>query len=117
MTRRPPRSTLFPYTTLFRSRERIDAGELHAVAGDEAEACAVKHRIARGAVRRRVAQRDRSQERQLHADGREAHPETELVRGDHDVLRATGDRVAGVDPASAAAGRRARAADARLAGL
>src|SRR3712207_7365846 len=24
MIRRPPRSTLFPYTTLFRSRERVD---------------------------------------------------------------------------------------------
>src|SRR3712207_8287308 len=27
MIRRPPRSTLFPYTTLFRSRERIRLGE------------------------------------------------------------------------------------------
>src|SRR3712207_7775019 len=26
MIRRPPRSTLFPYTTLFRSRRRCDAG-------------------------------------------------------------------------------------------
>src|SRR3712207_7828148 len=25
MIRRPPRSTLFPYTTLFRSRDRVDA--------------------------------------------------------------------------------------------
>src|SRR5437867_10749757 len=25
MTRRPPRSTLFPYTTLFRSRDRVDS--------------------------------------------------------------------------------------------
>src|SRR3989441_4597648 len=25
MIRRPPRSTLFPYTTLFRSRERVEA--------------------------------------------------------------------------------------------
>ena len=40
-----------------------------------------------------------------------------LVRGDHDVLRAAGDRVAGVDPAPAAGRRRARGADARLAGL
>src|SRR2546422_2082698 len=28
MIRRPPRSTLFPYTTLFRSIPRADAGEL-----------------------------------------------------------------------------------------
>src|SRR3989442_4232260 len=27
MIRRPPRSTLFPYTTLFRSRERLEHGE------------------------------------------------------------------------------------------
>src|SRR5687768_17839325 len=26
MIRRPPRSTLFPYTTLFRSRSRLDCG-------------------------------------------------------------------------------------------
>src|SRR2546430_11210565 len=34
MIRRPPRSTLFPYTTLFRSRQGITAvlGEVHAVA-------------------------------------------------------------------------------------
>src|SRR5438105_11398161 len=31
MLRRPPRSTLFPYTTLFRSRN-IASGNLHAVA-------------------------------------------------------------------------------------
>src|SRR5712672_2515212 len=28
MIRRPPRSTLFPYTTLFRSRHRLGEGEL-----------------------------------------------------------------------------------------
>src|SRR5215813_3137473 len=30
MIRRPPRSTLFPYTTLFRSRPAVDAGECRA---------------------------------------------------------------------------------------
>src|SRR5258707_707678 len=30
MIRRPPRSTLFPYTTLFRSRERHALGQVHA---------------------------------------------------------------------------------------
>src|SRR5687768_18573039 len=29
MIRRPPRSTLFPYTTLFRSIEFLDAGEIN----------------------------------------------------------------------------------------
>src|SRR3712207_7689126 len=29
MIRRPPRSTLFPYTTLFRSRENLEMGAYH----------------------------------------------------------------------------------------
>src|SRR2546425_13298153 len=33
MIRRPPRSTLFPYTTLFRSDRRPDLGVLHRVLG------------------------------------------------------------------------------------
>src|SRR3712207_1230145 len=44
MIRRPPRSTLFPYTTLFRSRKLVDvrspqeySGELVAMAGYENE--------------------------------------------------------------------------------
>src|SRR2546427_2702105 len=41
MIRRPPRSTLFPYTTLFRSR----CGEI----GKKAGRCAVEHTIAEGA--------------------------------------------------------------------
>src|SRR2546427_10826464 len=31
MIRRPPRSTLFPYTTLFRSQQRVGAGQFDAV--------------------------------------------------------------------------------------
>src|SRR2546422_4307155 len=34
MIRRPPRSTLFPYTTLFRSWTRKDLTDLHGVALD-----------------------------------------------------------------------------------
>src|SRR5260221_9341688 len=34
MIRRPPRSTLFPYTTLFRSRRVRGRGEQRVVAGD-----------------------------------------------------------------------------------
>src|SRR3712207_8206392 len=30
MIRRPPRSTLFPYTTLFRSRHRVPIADSHA---------------------------------------------------------------------------------------
>src|SRR3712207_8007479 len=33
MIRRPPRSTLFPYTTLFRSRRRMRRGRVPAVRG------------------------------------------------------------------------------------
>src|SRR2546428_9605055 len=33
MIRRPPRSTLFPYTTLFRSKRRLVVGELADQAG------------------------------------------------------------------------------------
>src|SRR2546426_5266356 len=34
MIRRPPRSTLFPYTTLFRSPDRTSEAELLALIGD-----------------------------------------------------------------------------------
>src|SRR3712207_8920498 len=37
MIRRPPRSTLFPYTTLFRSRDRVDGRDVgRAVVGQDA---------------------------------------------------------------------------------
>src|SRR2546430_12591399 len=36
MIRRPPRSTLFPYTTLFRSEPRVAAGEARPPAAAEA---------------------------------------------------------------------------------
>src|SRR5260221_5510203 len=35
MIRRPPRSTLFPYTTLFRSKSRGAVGHLHVGLGRE----------------------------------------------------------------------------------
>src|SRR3712207_9526276 len=46
MIRRPPRSTLFPYTTLFRSRRSRQAGGAHGqdvgqVVGDQAERVAL----------------------------------------------------------------------------
>src|SRR3712207_8868125 len=39
MIRRPPRSTLFPYTTLFRSQEGIEYWMAMNLAGDYASAC------------------------------------------------------------------------------
>src|SRR2546429_2317651 len=39
MIRRPPRSTLFPYTTLFRSLENRQTGERAQISGDVAAGC------------------------------------------------------------------------------
>src|SRR2546430_9598587 len=52
MIRRPPRSTLFPYTTLFRSDARAvggGPGHRHARAAEDRQEAAVLHRP-RGAV-------------------------------------------------------------------
>src|SRR2546430_11997407 len=49
MIRRPPRSTLFPYTTLFRSRRRTERGadgEEALVVDRREEAVLVPHRVA-----------------------------------------------------------------------
>src|SRR5437870_6469763 len=48
MIRRPPRSTLFPYTTLFRSPE---GGGLRDRGADRRESCGESRRHARGAGR------------------------------------------------------------------
>src|SRR2546425_6322214 len=47
MIRRPPRSTLFPYTTLFRSRMRWRAAARHVHAFDESGIGDLVHRFAR----------------------------------------------------------------------
>src|SRR3712207_8441251 len=59
MIRRPPRSTLFPYTTLFRSRRRIDGEVGRQRAGGKAgrHLCPVRTAVGRavdagGALRR-----------------------------------------------------------------
>src|SRR3712207_7752712 len=54
MIRRPPRSTLFPYTTLFRSCSRCCAGQSdrRSAAGAEYDGSAADHRLCRhGALR------------------------------------------------------------------
>src|SRR5436305_5171402 len=43
MIRRPPRSTLFPYTTLFRSADGPEHGSLADVGADGAAGPAVRH--------------------------------------------------------------------------
>src|SRR2546430_8089423 len=56
MIRRPPRSTLFPYTTLFRSRRRSRRGR----AGRDVRRHLVRHRVSRA---RQAADRDRKSTR------------------------------------------------------
>src|SRR5947208_11583611 len=50
MTRPPPKSTLFPYTTLFRSGKRIAGG--HARVAPRGAAEAARHRQERARLRR-----------------------------------------------------------------
>src|SRR2546426_8893917 len=60
MIRRPPRSTLFPYTTLFRSRRREKISpatrQSKGVHGSHGHACAVRRRARGAAPARRPAQ-------------------------------------------------------------
>src|SRR5207302_8746941 len=46
LTRRPPRSTLFPYTTLFRSTRRVDRIALMRIPTAPRLGCAVHHHAA-----------------------------------------------------------------------
>src|SRR2546430_10995964 len=48
MIRRPPRSTLFPYTTLFRSRRRRDRHRLQVPPGVQRRACLARVRAVPG---------------------------------------------------------------------
>src|SRR2546422_11702653 len=60
MIRRPPRSTLFPYTTLFRSDQLIGLGHVRHV---EMADIGAEDRVDLGAERIELAERDR-----IHAD-------------------------------------------------
>src|SRR2546422_3006164 len=55
MIRRPPRSTLFPYTTLFRSRGRCEAGEVadHTAAERDERRAALDPRVEQAIVEHR----------------------------------------------------------------
>src|SRR3712207_8072036 len=50
MIRRPPRSTLFPYTTLFRSGEQADAGGRRDLVGVQLAEAVAQKRLAGDAV-------------------------------------------------------------------
>src|SRR2546425_12909685 len=92
MIRRPPRSTLFPYTTLFRSRDRGCAAD---DVRRETEPLEAGRRRSEGILRRPHVQCHDPEKR---AAGRSA----ELRKADHTVRRAIG----GGEELS---GRRARA--------
>src|SRR5947208_13319561 len=82
MTRRPPSSTLFPYTTLFRSKHEVvrdDAGDLDGLPRQERRREA---RLTRGCDRRLL------QERVAVAAARRSEEHTsELQSPDHLVCR------------------------------
>src|SRR3712207_7436250 len=59
MIRRPPRSTLFPYTTLFRSVSRRRARDLHAAGADFARRCRSRSRAIGTACGHRPLRRKR----------------------------------------------------------
>src|SRR5690242_21606667 len=67
MTRRPPRSTLFPYTTLFRSTAAVEEAEIRDLITLEPAGTGIEVRVAHplyGQVRRRrVAHTDRKSTR------------------------------------------------------
>src|SRR2546422_6508022 len=67
MIRRPPRSTLFPYTTLFRSRDLHLGRRVRAQGADDGEHLAGRVPLAQPAprpVRRHLPRRDLPAERQ-----------------------------------------------------
>src|SRR3712207_7922927 len=72
MIRRPPRSTLFPYTTLFRSVHRLARDELPAREGGGG---GVPHAAGGPADHRRAAPHPRGGQRAPRSDNR--HPRTE----------------------------------------
>src|SRR2546426_8541086 len=64
MIRRPPRSTLFPYTTLFRSRQGLLAGRMQTQAqAGEPERARQRDRQGQRQHRRRGADQDRKSTR------------------------------------------------------
>src|SRR5258708_36921556 len=65
MIRRPPRSTLFPYTTLFRSHDRAEDDERHRLPQHGAESD------------------EKVEDRWLHQGTRSGNGETKLLRPRH----------------------------------
>src|SRR3712207_8496651 len=87
MIRRPPRSTLFPYTTLFRSRERdrlqLDRGRRHELVPVRYDVPAVE----RARLHARLAQRPRRLRPPPARDGRSEEHTSELQSRQYLVCR------------------------------
>src|SRR5690349_24248542 len=73
MIRRPPRSTLFPYTTLFRSDKRPDGRERDADAGEEA-----RHPADTAMELGQAVQQEHAAHREAHEEGRSEEHTSEL---------------------------------------
>src|SRR2546430_4273569 len=87
MIRRPPRSTLFPYTTLFRSEQRV-RGELHAQRrqvrlGERA----LERRRAQLRVAQALVEREAGNQREPEAVGRSEEHTSELQSQSNLVCR------------------------------
>src|SRR3712207_8952536 len=87
MIRRPPRSTLFPYTTLFRSRPADDrVGDLlEGVAGDRDRGAGARDDRHRGLLRARGVARGEGGD--LHPDARSEEHTSELQSRQYLVCR------------------------------
>src|SRR3712207_8350760 len=75
MIRRPPRSTLFPYTTLFRSPHRLVDQAPRDPAGAAADADLLGHRVVPALQRAEPAAQPRAERHRhrLHAERSEEH--------------------------------------------
>src|SRR2546422_2887502 len=65
MIRRPPRSTLFPYTTLFRSREELSRVQAQLAAESESQAVSAERDRIRLLLGRADEQKDRADLQEL----------------------------------------------------
>src|SRR3712207_7998615 len=77
MIRRPPRSTLFPYTTLFRSAERlVDVGHGQRPREGEEGVVVARHRLVEEADQRREppAALDREERSEEHTSALQSPP-------------------------------------------
>src|SRR5260221_6376461 len=70
MIRRPPRSTLFPYTTLFRSHSPIAGRTIQAARNEMFAVCAVRHTVYSVGVPGKYSDRseEHTSELQSHSD-------------------------------------------------